>query len=618
MIKFTLALFVSISLLGLTPYGHDASREIDVGLTADLPSPQPVGTSIVWTPVAKDSDPLEYRLRLWHPREGFKTVYDFGPRKRFAWTPINDGRYTVVLSAKNLRGRVTHVSATYMVAPLVEDTPEVAPTDHPLVALYSAPPCEAGNVIKVVFWPQTGGGAVQSTNWKACQEGQTTNFYVAGMRANTLYNMNHVIVHEASGTIVEQGPVLQFTTGTIDLTLPAVTILDVPDPQPNVDEPILFHSNTNLFISWNIPPVATDLSGRVIWYYPETNSTYGDTKTFTRAITGGTLLVLTLDFRGRHYLREVDLAGNVIREVNKNTINQGLGALGHDTVSGIHHEAVRFPNGQTLLLAYVERLLPGVQHPEIDDVLGDMIIALDENWQVAWAWNSFDHLDVNRKAILGDTCHSGGICAALQLADEANDWTHSNTINYSPSDGNLILSVRNQDWIVKIDYQDGTGTGDIVWTLGAEGDFAIEPDDPSLWFSYQHDTQYIGENQIIVYDNGNSRCEPEGTIIPGCTSRGQVLNLDESAMTVTLALNVDLENYSSALGAGQKLSNGNFHFTSGFQPQGMVWLERFASSDEFLPDGTKVYGVETRSWMYRSYRIKSLYEPPLTETAVIP
>jgi hypothetical protein len=33
-----------------------------------------------------------------------------------------------------------------------------------------------------------------------------------------------------------------------------------------------------------------------------------------------------------------------------------------------------------------------------------MLIVLDRNLQVAWTWDAFDHLDVNRGPILDDVC----------------------------------------------------------------------------------------------------------------------------------------------------------------------------------------------------------------------
>ena len=37
----------------------------------------------------------------------------------------------------------------------------------------------------------------------------------------------------------------------------------------------------------------------------------------------------------------------------------------------------------------------------------------------------------------------------------AKDWLHTNSIAYSPADGNLLISMRHQDWVLKLDYRDG-------------------------------------------------------------------------------------------------------------------------------------------------------------------
>ena len=30
----------------------------------------------------------------------------------------------------------------------------------------------------------------------------------------------------------------------------------------------------------------------------------------------------------------------------------------------------------------------------------------------------------------------------------------------------LIVSIRNQSWLMKVDYRDGAGTGEVLWRLG--------------------------------------------------------------------------------------------------------------------------------------------------------
>jgi hypothetical protein len=85
-----------------------------------------------------------------------------------------------------------------------------------------------------------------------------------------------------------------------------------------------------------------------------------------------------------------------------------------------------------------------------------------------------------------------------------------------------------------------------------------------------------------------------------------VWELDEAQRVARVRLNADLGTYSSALGASQILSNGNYHFTSGL----FLTPWAFAQSVELLPNGSPTYVLETKVPVYRSYRVRSLYEAP--------
>jgi hypothetical protein len=81
-------------------------------------------------------------------------------------------------------------------------------------------------------------------------------------------------------------------------------------------------------------------------------------------------------------------------------------------------------------------------------------------------------------------------------------------------------------------------------------------------------------------------------------------------MTATLVLNADLGDYSDRFGSAQRLSNGNYSFTSGAQGQGPP-PSQFGRTIEVLPDGTRTYALETDPvgvLVYRSYRTRTLYE----------
>jgi hypothetical protein len=205
---------------------------------------------------------------------------------------------------------------------------------------------------------------------------------------------------------------------------------------------------------------------------------------------------------------------------------------------------------------------------------------------------------------LGELCiglDSPG-CPPVLLSPEANDWMHSNAITYDDRDGNLLLSMRHQDWIIKIDYSNGWGTGDVLWRLGPEGDFTIDTTEAFPFQSHQHDPNYSSDYSLSVFDNGNTRCVGDAT----CKSRGQVYRLDETNMTATIELNVELPEFAFAVGSSQPLANGNYFFNSGILDSGLP----FSGVREYRPNGILSHAIEFDTAAYRSHRLVDLYSNP--------
>ena len=252
------------------------------------------------------------------------------------------------------------------------------------------------------------------------------------------------------------------------------------------------------------------------------------------------------------------------------------------------------------MLAATERLLTDVQGSGQTDVIGDMILVLNGDLDLLWAWDSFDHLDVKRKAILDEKCvRGGGGCPVFRLADTANDWLHGNALSLA-ADGNIVYSSRHQDWIIKIDY--AGGTGNVIWRLGKDGDFTLLSTDPNPWFSHQHDPHFEdgdAANRMMVFDNGNTRRIEDG----GAHSRGQVLELDENSLSARLVLSADMGDYSLALGSAEKLSNGDYFFLLGWTPTATSQTVVFGSSGGVASR----YQVQTQQ--YRAFRMHDMYTP---------
>lgn len=597
------------------------SAQMSVSLVPSVPSPAPLGTVVVWTASISNGLPGTYWYRFQtgtrpmrsvenDPVPGFyrtaaiinsadttgtslRTAVDYGPNPTFTWSPIDqEGTYAVEVSVENKdTGDVASAKAYFEFTPLAGPTAAaITPTDHPLVFIYSAPPCPNGSRMKVQF--QAPGDRLQQTPYRACDAQHTMNFYVAGLRAGAVYSAWQIV---QTGQATTSGAPLTFGTATVSFDFPAVPLTAAPLPAA---DGILLQSVLQL------PAVATDLAGNLIWYGPPGISYV------TRPVAGGTFLGVYEDGTQNssyQFFREFDFVGNTVAETNAARVSEQLASMGLHPINCFHHEARKLPNGDYLVLASSERILIDVQGPGPVDVLGDTILILNPNLQVTWAWDAFDHLDPHRMAILGEQCSypANTGCASFYLAQTAQDWLHGNALELTP-DGNILYSIRHQDWIVKIDYRNGAGSGDVLWRLGRGGDFQISSSDVFPWFSHQHDANVEADGvTLAVFDDGNTRAASD----PTAQSRGQVLQLDEANHAATLTLNADLGVFAPALGSAQRLPNGDYHFDVGFGSDPSSGIA-YARSLELNVSGDVVYGIQFGALEYRSFRMRNLYTAP--------
>ncbi len=539
-----------------------------------------VGSPIVWTAEASGhGETPVYQFRVTPVGGESEVVCDYGPSKTMTWAPPSEGRYVVSVAVKSghdaAAAEAEFASVVQNVRPRVGRAgAAINRTANPLVALYSIAPGPATSYY-IQYKPQGSAEPWSETTPQATIPGKTTNVLVAGLRPDTTYVMRHVRADGASSVP------RTFRTGALptNLTFPTFNVLQPPaaDTDPAIDT--VFHIGVNP-PQGTVNTLATDLAGNIVWYYNPVADAFPSQA--PRLTSEGTVLLLGRNedgVGGASSLREIDLAGNTLHETNASAVNAQLAARGLAPIINLHHEALRLPDGRTAVLARTEKYID--VNGKNTRYEGDALLVLDSNFQVVWTWYPFEWLDTN---------------VLSPINDGPGDWMHSNSISWSPADGNLTISMRSLDWVIKINYDHGQGDGSLPCKLGRNGDFQIESDDPYPWFTHQHDAHYVNDSMMMVYDNGNTRVIQEE---PNGSSRGQLYHLDEQNMRATLVVNADLGEYAPAVGSAQRLSDGTFSFNSGFTQKTI----------NVRADGTPTFiqKMNMKGFQYRSYMFSDLY-----------
>jgi arylsulfate sulfotransferase len=560
---------------------------LSVSLSDTAPVVSYVGSPVLWTALASGlgSGPV-YQFSVGIEGGTLQVVRDFSPSDNFTWNPLQEGTYTIQAVVKDgfFSSTTESTTANYTAQTrVVGDSAVVSPMANPLVALYSAPP-SPGAMMYVQFAEAGTTLSWQNTSPLPVVSGESTNFIVAGMLPDTTYLMRHVLDDGAVSAP------LTFTTGSLAayLHFPTFNVLQAPAAGTDLGQQVIFHEGT---ANNTVDTVATDLSGNVIWYYDSVANNYpGYAQNIEPGgsvmMLGGSAVGVT---SGYDTVRQVDLAGDTLHETNIYAVNAELAAMGQPRIIDFDHEAKLLPNGDTVVLASTEKTVR--YKGKATQFTGNMVLVLNQSFQVSWVWNAFNWLNTNR---LGSDFGT------------PNDWLHANSVSWSPEDGDLVVSLRTQDWAIKINYANGTGNGHIVWKLGPGGNFRPVARTPSPWFTHQHDVRYINDNTILVFDDGNTRQKTNNK----AHSRGQEWILNEQKHTAKLVVNADMGNYSSFLGSAELLSNGNLAFTSGglgpaSDPAGQ--------SIQVLPDGIRIFVMQMNQYEYRSYFESTLYSADILD-----
>ena len=499
----------------------------------------------------------------------------------------------------------------------------IAPAPNiPQVAIYTIS-IPATTQVTVEFGTDTSYGR-STAPVKAPPGGGKVTILVAGMIPNTTYHMRGRIqfpdgswrtttdqTFQAGALPTAALPTLTATTSANQIPSPGVELVNIIDP-------------TGI-------SVVSDLQGNILWYYNNVVDQSWSGYAFPiKPLKNGNLLasITNLYSAGvpqtkpyNSVLREIDLAGNTVRELDLADLTTALSTLKTPQGSIVtplcySHDVLPLWNGHSILIVQEQRSVSLKQPPGPGQftILGDALVVLDEKFKPIWVWSTFDNLDPDRHP--------------YEFTDAAGyDWTHCNCVLLAP-DGNLVLSSRNQNWVLKINYEGGSGDGTIMWKLGYQGDFALTGNQSADtdWFFAQHfphvleatDTQITS---LSLFDNGNDRCY---AMTGGCSatdppppapwSRAAILSIDETAMTASIAWQYPLNQYSFWGGNVVQLSNGDVEICAsepvpiGTQPGATDTPSQVVEVSGATESPQIVWQLQVSpGGAYRSYRIPSLY-----------
>jgi hypothetical protein len=276
-----------------------------------------------------------------------------------------------------------------------------------------------------------------------------------------------------------------------------------------------------------------DTDGVTRWHIGRSDGVIGPPSVFAGAKLrpDGTLI----------YLRDYSLY--VIDEMGVELVTITSADLG---LPGLHHDVIELDNGNFLTLSYTFR---DIDYPDIGTahVAGDLLVEVSPDGEIVWEWDTFDHLDPQRRRLGFDE-----VILDPATLESAHDWTHGNGILYDVATDTVTYSMRHQDWVVQIDR----ASGDILWRFGNEGDFALTG---GTWQYHQHSPQWQADGSLLLYDNGIGNPDLAD---PLETSRAARFSIDPVAMEAAMEWEDSAEDFLSIIaGDADRLPDGSILVT---------------------------------------------------------
>ncbi|WP_203640474.1 aryl-sulfate sulfotransferase [Levilactobacillus andaensis] len=339
-------------------------------------------------------------------------------------------------------------------------------------------------------------------------------------------------------------------------------------------------------------PFAIDADGAVRWY--DTNYSQHTIEQWT---SGHIMILSKKNVNSDVYndLIETDYLGRVYEEygfANKTSSTDG----GVETTV-IHHDLVELPNHNLLATVsdgskYKEDTLIEVSHKT-----GKIVKVIDMKKILPKSmWDKYK-----------------------KGSDGKVDWLHNNAVDYDKNDNSIVLSNRNQDLTLKLDYK----TNHIKWLYSgkkksswpkAYRKYVLTPTKGTITTGGQHGLYLLnngGKNSansedFILYDN-NINVTNGDKSTSGKYSQAVKYHVNTKNMTIkstwSYGKTLGKANFTSVIGYAEQQSNGNVLIDFGFKAGGQQ-----SNIIEVTKSGEQVFNATmknaaAKAYAYRAYRV---------------
>lgn len=339
-------------------------------------------------------------------------------------------------------------------------------------------------------------------------------------------------------------------------------------------------------------PYAVDADGQIRWY-----STHWSQHTIEQLKNGHILLQTKLNDSSKayNYLLEQDYLGRVYKEYKFNSSAGNKEQKGYPATV-IHHDVTEMPNGDLIATVndgsdkYVEDTIVQISHKT-----GKIVKVID----LKRILPAKMYLEYKKKTDSGQY-----------------DWLHVNAVDYDTTDGGLLISARNQDLIMKLDYKTEKiewiycNKKKSEWPLKYRNKLLTPANKQTAYTGGQHGLYVLSNDgqkeRILLYDN-NIAVTNGDKDTSGQYSQAIEYVIDTKKKTIKqvwdYGKSLGKDNFTSIIGYAQRLTNGNTLVDFGYKKNGSQ-----SNIIEVNSAGQQVFNLTLKTsdtdktYAYRAYR----------------